>query len=72
MAVLTGEITKDKVLVVDFGSQVTHLICRRCREIGAYSELVSCLYITVKYLEEQFTPRAVILSGGPSSVYEEG
>ena len=71
MAVLPGEITKDKILVVDFGSQVTHLICRRCREIGAYSELVSCLYITTKYLDEQFTPKAVILSGGPSSVYEE-
>ncbi|CAD7942360.1 unnamed protein product [Amoebophrya sp. A120] len=63
-------ITGDKVAVVDFGSQVTHLICRRIRELGAYSELISCRNVDEQYLES-FAPKAVILSGGPSSVYEE-
>ncbi|CAD7937070.1 unnamed protein product [Amoebophrya sp. A25] len=62
-------ITGDKVTVIDFGSQVTHLICRRVRELGAYSELISCRNVDETYLDT-FQPKAVILSGGPSSVYE--
>jgi len=59
---------KDRVLVVDFGSQVSHLICRRVREAGVYCELRSCL---VKCAEVQaFAPTGLILSGGPHSVYE--
>ncbi len=69
MSTTFAQITQDKVLVVDFGSQVTHLICRRARELGAYSELISCHHLTVENFHE-LKPRAVILSGGPSSVYE--
>eukprot|EP00747_Dinoflagellata_sp_TGD_P153692 gnl/TRDRNA2_/TRDRNA2_177420_c0_seq4.p1 gnl/TRDRNA2_/TRDRNA2_177420_c0~~gnl/TRDRNA2_/TRDRNA2_177420_c0_seq4.p1 ORF type:complete len:545 (+),score=116.34 gnl/TRDRNA2_/TRDRNA2_177420_c0_seq4:107-1741(+) len=59
---------KDRILVLDFGSQVSHLICRRCREIGVYSELRSCL---VKASDvESFLPTGIILSGGPHSVYD--
>ena len=55
------------ILVLDFGSQYSHLICRRLREIGAYSELRSCA-ITIDQIEH-FKPTGIILSGGPSSVY---
>jgi GMP synthase (glutamine-hydrolysing) len=60
---------KERVLVLDFGSQVSHLICRRCREVGVYSELRSCL--TSLDDIKQFNPDALILSGGPHSVYEK-
>jgi len=61
---------KERVLVLDFGSQVSHLICRRCREVGVYSELRSC---QADFSEiRAFDPHAIILSGGPHSVYEEG
>jgi len=60
---------KERVLVLDFGSQVSHLICRRCREVGVYSELRSC---QAELLDiEKFDPDALILSGGPASVYEQ-
>jgi len=59
---------KERVLVLDFGSQVSHLICRRCREVGVYSELRSCL--TSLDDIKVFNPDALILSGGPHSVYE--
>ena len=55
------------MLVIDFGSQYSHLICRRCREVGVYSELRS-FDITVSEIKE-FSPNGVILSGGPASVY---
>eukprot|EP00403_Amphidinium_massartii_P019011 CAMPEP_0178431538 /NCGR_PEP_ID=MMETSP0689_2-20121128/31905_1 /TAXON_ID=160604 /ORGANISM="Amphidinium massartii, Strain CS-259" /LENGTH=545 /DNA_ID=CAMNT_0020053465 /DNA_START=18 /DNA_END=1652 /DNA_ORIENTATION=+ len=59
---------KDRILVVDFGSQVSHLICRRVREANVYSEMRSCL---VKAAEvEEFNPTGIILSGGPFSVYD--
>jgi GMP synthase (glutamine-hydrolysing) len=61
---------KDKILVVDFGSQVSHLICRRVREAGVYCEMKSCL-LTADDVRG-FGPRGIILSGGPHSVYEEG
>jgi GMP synthase (glutamine-hydrolysing) len=56
------------VLVLDFGSQVTQLIARRVREAGVYCEIVP-----FNKAEEALAkkPRAVILSGGPCSVYEE-
>jgi len=57
-----------RILVIDFGSQVSHLICRRVREAGVYCELRSCL-LTLKEVQE-FGPVGVILSGGPHSVYD--
>ena len=60
----------DKLLIVDFGSQVTQLIARRVREEGVYSEIVP-----FQKAEEAFRamkPKAVILSGGPASVHEQG
>ncbi|KAJ3320160.1 GMP synthase (glutamine-hydrolyzing) [Boothiomyces sp. JEL0866] len=59
----------DTVLILDFGSQYTHLIARRIREFGVYSELLAC---TTKIADLSFKPKGVILSGGPYSVYEAG
>mmetsp|Transcript_79165 Transcript_79165/g.149348 ORF Transcript_79165/g.149348 Transcript_79165/m.149348 type:complete len:563 (-) Transcript_79165:248-1936(-) len=60
---------QERILVVDFGSQVSHLICRRIREAGVYCEMRSCL---LKVADVQnFAPHGLILSGGPSSVYDE-
>lgn len=58
------------VPVLDFGSQTAQLICRRVREAGAYSLLVSPK-ITAADLRA-LNPKGIILSGGPSSVYEDG
>ncbi len=57
----------DRVLIVDFGSQVTQLIARRLRESGVYCEIHPFNRVDAAFLEE-FAPRAVILSGGPASV----
>ena len=58
----------ERILILDFGSQVTQLIARRVRESGVYSEIHPC---TMKDREiTAFKPAAVILSGGPSSVTE--
>lgn len=59
----------DTILILDFGSQYTHLIARRIREFGVYSELLAC---TTKIADLSFKPKGVILSGGPYSVYEAG
>src|SRR3954468_852192 len=56
----------DKVLIVDFGSQVTQLIARRVREEGVYSEVVPFQKAEAAFREMR--PKAVILSGGPESV----
>jgi len=63
-----GELQRDRVLVIDFGSQVSHLICRRVREAGVYCELRSCLLSAADV--QEFAPVGVILSGGPHSVYD--
>ena len=60
----------DKILIVDFGSQVTQLIARRVREEGVYSEIVPFQKAEAAF--EEMKPKAVILSGGPESVHEEG
>jgi len=59
---------QERVLVIDFGSQVSHLICRRVREAGVYCELRSCLLKPEEVTA--FQPKGVILSGGPHSVYD--
>jgi GMP synthase (glutamine-hydrolysing) len=60
----------DTVLVVDFGAQYAQLIARRVRECHVYSEIVPSTMPTEEMLARQ--PKAIILSGGPSSVYAEG
>jgi len=61
----------DTILVLDFGGQYCHLIARRIREQGVYSEIVSC-DLTAEDLSQmgnRLNVRGLILSGGPSSVY---
>jgi len=60
----------ENVLIIDFGSQVTQLIARRVREAGVYSEIVP--FNKAEEARERLSPKAVILSGGPSSVTETG
>ncbi len=62
------ETAHQRVLIVDFGSQVTQLIARRLRESGVYCEIHR--YDKVENILEAFAPKAVILSGGPASVHE--
>ncbi len=57
----------DKIVVLDFGSQYSHLICRRIREFSVYAELVP-YDISLEKLRE-LGPKGIIFSGGPSSVY---
>lgn len=60
----------DKILIVDFGSQVTQLIARRVREDGVYCEIVP--FNKAEAAFDEMKPKAVILSGGPESVHEAG
>ena len=59
----------DKILILDFGSQVTQLIARRVRECGVYSE-IRPFSISAEEIAA-FAPKAIILSGGPASVHAE-
>jgi len=60
----------DRALIIDFGSQVTQLIARRLRESGVYCEIHPFNRVNRAFLTE-YAPKAVILSGGPSSVKTE-
>ncbi len=60
---------KEKVLILDFGSQYTQLIARRIRELGVYSVIYPC-FMTYKEVKE-LSPSAIILSGGPASVCDD-
>jgi len=60
----------DKVYILDFGSQLTQLIARKVRELGVYSEIFS-FQRPISQLKKE-NPAALILSGGPQSVYDEG
>jgi len=59
----------DRLLIVDFGSQVTQLIARRLREAGVYCEIHPFQSVDQAKLK-QFDPKAIVLSGGPASVIE--
>ncbi len=60
----------ETVVILDFGSQYTQLIARRVREVGVYCE-IHPYSVSVEAIK-QANPKGIILSGGPSSVYEEG
>ena len=60
----------ERIIILDFGAQYTQLIARRVREAGVFSEIYPC---TIDPAEvEAMQPIGLILSGGPSSVYDEG
>ncbi|HCA15107.1 MAG TPA: glutamine-hydrolyzing GMP synthase, partial [Alphaproteobacteria bacterium] len=58
--------SKDSILIIDFGSQVTQLIARRLREAGVYTEIMPCTGDPESITAA--APRGIILSGGPNSV----
>lgn len=60
---------QEKVIIIDYGSQVTQLIARRVRESGVYSEIHPCTITSDELIA--LKPSALILSGGPSSVSDE-
>ncbi|OGP78585.1 MAG: glutamine-hydrolyzing GMP synthase [Deltaproteobacteria bacterium RBG_16_49_23] len=60
----------DKILILDFGSQYTQLIARRVRECQIYSE-IQPYHFPLESIQA-LSPKGIILSGGPSSVYESG
>ena len=61
---------RDRILILDFGSQVTQLIARRLREAGVYCEIFP--FAASPERIAAFDPRGIILSGGPASVLEAG
>ncbi|MDB5554923.1 MAG: glutamine-hydrolyzing synthase [Rhizobium sp.] len=67
---MTQTAHSDTVLIVDFGSQVTQLIGRRVREAGVYSEVIP--FQSAEEAFHRLRPKAVILSGSPHSVLDEG
>lgn len=58
----------DSILILDFGSQYSHLITRRCRELNVYCEMLPC---TQKIADLDWKPKGIILSGSPYSVYDD-
>ena len=63
------ELWHDRILVLDFGSQYTQLIARRIREALVYSQILPCTVPLATILA--YRPAGIVLSGGPSSVYEK-
>jgi GMP synthase (glutamine-hydrolysing) len=64
----TDTLHNDRLLIIDFGSQVTQLIARRVRESGVYCEVVP--FNKSEEILESYAPKGVIFSGGPSSVLD--
>jgi GMP synthase (glutamine-hydrolysing) len=64
-----GQIDRQIIVILDFGSQYSELIARRIRETQVYSEVIS--YRTTAEQLKAINPKGIILSGGPSSVYDE-
>ncbi len=63
---LDESLHQDRILILDFGSQVTQLIARRVRESGVYCEIWP--FTATEERIRAFAPRGIILSGGPASV----
>lgn len=63
------ELWNNRILVLDFGSQYTQLIARRIREAHVYSQILPCTVSLATILA--YRPQGIVLSGGPSSVYEK-
>ena len=63
-------IISEKILIIDFGSQVTQLIARRVRESGVYCEIFPCNRVNGELIKK-ISPQALILSGGPASEIDE-
>ena len=64
------QLNRQMIVILDFGSQYSELIARRIRETQVYSEVLS--YRTTATQLQQLNPKGIILSGGPSSVYDNG
>src|ERR1700742_4286288 len=62
--------SRELVLILDFGSQYTQLIARRIRELGVYSE-IHPFDLSLEKIRAM-APAAIVLSGGPSSCYDPG
>ena len=62
-----GMLIRESTTVLDFGSQYSHLITRKLRDLSVYSEMLPC---TTKISDLTWRPHGIILSGGPYSVYE--
>ena len=62
------DLSLNKILIIDFGSQFTQLIARRIRELGVFSEIIS--HKKVKSSNLDSFVKGIILSGGPLNVYE--
>ncbi|NMG10146.1 glutamine-hydrolyzing GMP synthase [Brasilonema sp. UFV-L1] len=65
-----GQLNRQMIVILDFGSQYSELIARRIRETQVYSEVLS--YRTTAEQLRQLNPKGIILSGGPKSVYDNG
>ena len=63
---------RQRVLILDYGSQYTHLITRRVRELGVYAETLPCWVDGAQAPSVGDGLVGIILSGGPNSVYDEG
>lgn len=66
---LANKANRQKIIIIDFGSQYSELIARRIRETQVYSEVLS--YRTTADQLREISPQGIILSGGPSSVYDD-
>ncbi|MBC8498840.1 hypothetical protein H8D40_07595, partial [Candidatus Bathyarchaeota archaeon] len=66
----TGEPASDAIVILDFGGQYCHLIARRVREMGVYSEILNCdaTPAEINSLDDSLDVKGIILSGSPASV----
>ena len=69
MDFLNKELKSNGIAIIDYGSQYTQLIARRVRELGVFSEILNHSVLLETILQNN--PRAIILSGGPNSVFDE-